>query len=116
MYLEMLAGIAEKSDDQRESYEQFGKGLKLGVRDDATNRTKIAELFGWHATRSSDKHLSLLEHVGRMKDGQTYIYYFTDKSITTVSSSPFLGTLNKKGLEAMYTVDPVDKRHVRQLR
>ena len=51
-----------------------------------------------------------------MKDGQNETFYFTGKSITTVSSSPFLGTLNKKGLEAMYTVDPVDEHHVHQLR
>ena len=57
-----------------------------------------------------------MKNVGRMKDGQNDIYYFTGKSITTVSSSPFLGTLNKKGSEAMYTVDPVDEHHVRQLR
>ena len=41
----MSSEIAEKSDDQRESYEQFGKCLKLGVREDATSRTKIAELL-----------------------------------------------------------------------
>ena len=82
----------------------------------ATNRTKIAGLLGWHATRSGDEHISLLEHVGHMKNGQNDTYYFTGKSITTVSSSPFLGTLRKKGLEAMYTVDPVDEHHVHQLR
>merc|ERR1712222_246060 len=33
----------------------------------------------------------------------------TGESITAVSSSPFLETLRKKGLEVMYMVDPVDE-------
>ena len=81
-----------------------------------TSRTKIAELLGWHSTKSGDEHTSLTDHVDRMKGGQNDIYDFTGKSITAVSSSPFLETLRKKGLEAMYTVDPVDEHHVHQLR
>merc|ERR1719223_2148837 len=35
--LEMFAEIAEKKDDYKKFYEQFGKCLKLGVHEDSTN-------------------------------------------------------------------------------
>merc|ERR1712186_324397 len=46
--LEMFAEIAEKEDDYKKFYEQFGKCLKLGVHEDSTNRTKVAELMRYH--------------------------------------------------------------------
>ena len=70
--------------------------MKLGIHEDSTNRTKIAELL---RSKSGDEQISLKEHVDRMKKGQNDIYYITDKSIAVVSSSPFLEILRKKGLE-----------------
>merc|ERR1719491_924235 len=51
-----------------------------------------------------------------MKEGQNDIYYITGESITSVSSSPFLESLRKKGLEVLYMVDPVDEYAVQQLK
>merc|ERR1712194_1002507 len=48
--LEMFAEIAEKKDDYKKFYEQFGKCLKLGVHEDSTNRTKVAELMRYHTS------------------------------------------------------------------
>merc|ERR1712161_78907 len=56
------------------------------------------------------------EYVDRMKEGQNDIYYITGESMTAVSSSPFLETLRKKGLEVLYMVDPVDEYCVQQLK
>ena len=83
-YLEMFAEIAEKKDDYKKFHEQSGKCLKLGVavREDSTNRTKVAEvtvsLAGYQ------------ECVDRMKEGQNDIYYITGESRKAVESSPFL--------------------------
>merc|ERR1711870_192360 len=114
--LEMFAEIAEKKDDYKKFYEQFGKCLKLGVHEDSTNRTKVAELLRFHTSKSGDEQISLKEYVDRMKEGQNDIYYITGESITAVSSSPFLENLRKKGLEVMYMVDPVDEYAVQQLK
>merc|ERR1711883_51113 len=114
--LEMFAEIAEKKDDYKKFYEQFSKNIKLGIHEDSTNRAKVAELIRYHTSKSGDEQISLKEYVDRMKDGQNDIYYITGESIAQVSSSPFLETLRKKGLEVLYMVDPVDEYAVQQLK
>merc|ERR1711918_285011 len=114
--LEMFTEIAEKKDDYKKFYEQFSKNLKLGIHEDSTNRAKIAELMRFHTSKSGDEQISLKEYVDRMKEGQSDIYYITGESIASVSSSPFLESLRKKGLEVLYMVDPVDEYCVQQLK
>jgi len=114
--LEMFAEIAEKKDDYKKFYEQFGKNLKLGVHEDSTNRTKLAELLRYQSTKSGDDFISLKEYVDRMKEGQNDIFYITGASIAEVSSSPFIETLRKKGFEVLYLVDPIDEYSVQQLK
>merc|ERR1719497_75790 len=114
--LEMFAEIAEKKDDYKKFYEQFGKCLKLGVHEDSTNRTKVAELMRYHSSKSGDEQISLKEYVDRMKEGQNDIFYITGESVAAVSSSPFLESLRKKGLEVLYMVDPIDEYGVQQLK
>merc|ERR1711865_989603 len=114
--LEMIAEIAEKKDDYKKFYEQFGKCLKLGVHEDSTNRTKVAELMRYQTSKSGDEQISLKEYVDHMKEGQNDIYYITGESIAQVSSSPFLEALRKKGLEVLYMVDAVDEYAVQQLK
>merc|ERR1711998_633017 len=111
-----FAEIAEKKDDYKKFYEQFGKCLKLGVHEDSTNRTKVAELLRFHTSKSGDEMISFKEYVDRMKEGQNDIYYITGESVAQVSSSPFIETLRKKGFEVIYMVDPIDEYSVQQLK
>merc|ERR1712100_512859 len=114
--LEMFIEIGEKKDDYKKFYEQFGKNLKLGIHEDSTNRAKVAELLRYHTSKSGDEQISLKEYIDRMKEGQNDIYYITGESIAAVSSSPFLESLRKKGLEVIYMVDPIDEYGVQQLK
>merc|ERR1712151_850395 len=114
--LEMFAEISEKKDDYKKFYEQFSKNIKLGINEDSTNRAKVAELMRCHTSKSGDEQISFKEYVDRMKEGQNDIYYIHGESIAAVSSSPFLETLRKKGLEVLYIVDPIDEYSVQQLK
>ena len=80
------------------------------------DRTEIAELLGWHATKSGDKHISLTEHVDPMKDGQNDNDYFAGKSSTAMSSSPFLKNLAQEGFSGDVHSGPIGEHRVRQLR
>merc|ERR1712124_156158 len=94
----------------------MGKNLKLGIHEDSTNRSKIADLLRYQTSKSGDESVSLREYVDRMKEGQDDIYYITGESVQTVSTSPFIETLRKKGLEVLYMVDPIDEYCVQQLK
>merc|ERR1712196_350991 len=114
--IEMFTEITEKKDDYKKFYEQFGKNLKLGIHEDSTNRAKLADLLRFQTSKSGDEMISLKEYCDRMKEGQNAIYYITGESIQGVSSSPFIETLRKKGIEVLYMVDPIDEYCVQQLK
>jgi len=114
--IETFNEIAENADDYKKFYEQFGKNLKLGIHEDSTNRAKLAELMRFQTSKSGDDIVSLKEYIDRMKEGQNDIYYITGESIASVTSSPFIETLKKKGLEVVYMVDPIDEYCVQQLK
>merc|ERR1711881_742100 len=114
--LEMFAEISEKKDDFKKFYEQFGKNLKLGIHEDSTNRTKLADLLRFQTSKSGDEQISLKEYCDRMKEGQNDLFYITGESVQAVSSSPFIESLRKKGYEILYMVDPIDEYCVQQLK
>ena len=114
-YLEMLAGIAEKKDDDyKKFYEQFGKRLKLGIHKSFIDGVEIAELLRFNTSKSGEEHISFEEYVDRMRERQNDTCYITGESTTVVSSSSFRENLRKKGYEVLYMADPVDEFAVQQ--
>jgi len=114
--LEMFAELAERTEDYKKFYEQFSKNLKLGIHEDTTNRTKVAELLRYHTSKSGEELISFKEYVDRMRPDQKEIFYITGESKASVENSPFLEALKKKGLEVLYMVDPIDEYAVQQLK
>lgn len=114
--LELIKEVSEKPEDWKKFYEQFGKNLKLGIHEDATNRAKLAEFLRYQTSKSGDESISLKEYVNRMKEGQKDIYFITGESIQAVSNSPFVEKLKKKGYEVIYMIDPIDEYVIQQLK
>ena len=73
----MFTEIAENTEDYKKFYEQFSKNIKLGIHEDSTNRTKIAELLRFHTTKSGEDLISLKDYVSNMKEEQQNIYFIT---------------------------------------
>ena len=114
--LEMFAEIQENQEDYKKFYEQFSKNLKLGIHEDAANRTKIADLLKFHTSKSGEDQISFKEYVQRMKEGQKDIFYITGESRQAVANSPFIEALKKRGYEVLFLVDPIDEYMVQQLK
>merc|ERR1712170_334078 len=114
--LEMIAEIAENSEDWKKFYEQFSKNLKLGIHEDQQNREKLANFLRYHSSKSGDDMISLKEYVARMKEGQKDIFFITGESKVAVTASPFIEGLKKKGYEVLYLIDPIDEYVIQQLK
>jgi len=133
--LDMIRKLAEEGNDSEdddnenedeeakvvanEKYEKFwksfGKAIKLGIIEDASNRTRLAKLLRFYTSQSPDKLVSLEQYVERMKEGQKSIYYVAGESQEALEKSPFLEKLLLKGFEVIYFTDPIDEYTMQNL-
>ncbi|XP_059278966.1 endoplasmin homolog [Lycium ferocissimum] len=107
--------VEESSDDNEKKgqyakfWNEFGKSIKLGIIEDATNRNRLAKLLRFETTKSDGKLTSLDQYISRMKSSQKDIFYITGASKEQLEKSPFLERLNKKDYEVIFFTDPVDE-------
>jgi heat shock protein beta len=106
---ETSSDIDEKRGQYTKFWNAFGKSIKLGIIEDATNRNRLAKLLRFETTKSEGKLTSLDQYISRMKAGQKDIFYITGTSKEQLENSPFLERLKKKNFEVIFFTDPVDE-------
>ena len=113
------ADAAEADSEEESKYDKFwkafGKAIKLGIIEDASNRTRLAKLMRFHTAKSPGEVGSLEQYVERMKPGQKTIYYLAGESREALEKSPFLERLLAKDLEVIYFTDPIDEYTMQNL-
>ena len=114
--LSMLEDLANsedvaKKEQYAEFWKEFGQVLKEGSGEDSTNQERIAKLTRFASTHSdsAEQVVSLVDYVGRIKEGQDKIYYVTGDSYTAAKNSPHLEIFRKKGVEVLLLSDRVDE-------
>ncbi|MFC4150137.1 molecular chaperone HtpG [Micromonospora mangrovi] len=109
----VLATLTEMKAERAEAYRtfwgEFGAVLKEGLLEDTDNSETLLNLLRLASTRDADEPTTLADYVGRMKDGQTEIYYATGDSRGTIENSPHLEAFRAKGYEVLILTDPVDE-------
>ncbi|MEW6133532.1 MAG: molecular chaperone HtpG [Pseudomonadota bacterium] len=110
--LGMLEDLAANQPEQYAVFwKEFGRVLKEGPGEDFANREKIAGLLRFASTHADTdaQVVSLKDYIGRMKEGQSAIYYITADSFFAAKHSPHLEIFRKKGIEVLLLSDRVDE-------
>merc|ERR1719450_844690 len=111
----------EKKDDKEEEtkyvkfWKAFGKYIKMGLIEDAANRTRLAKLLRYATSKSGDKEISLEEYVSNMKEDQKNIYYISGEDKESLLKSPSVEKLLSKDMEIIFMTDAVDEYTVQHL-
>jgi len=99
----------EKIEKYNRFWNEFGKNIKLGIIEDASNRNKLAQLTRWYTSWNSKELSSFDDYISRMKPNQEYIYYIGGESRETLLKTPAIQSLLKKGYEVLLLDDPIDE-------
>ena len=122
--LDLLDEIArDRADDYKTVWGHYGRILKEGLvddyragrADDRDFKDRLAKLLRFESSKG-EGIVSLAEYVARMPEGQEAIYYLIGDSVRTISDSPHLEGVKKKGYEVLFLTDAVDTWAVEGLR
>jgi heat shock protein beta len=109
----------KEGEDEDGKYVQFwkafGKYIKMGLIEDAANRTRLAKLLRYATSKSGDKEIGLEEYVANMKEEQKNIYYVSGEDKDSLMKSPSVEKLLAKDMEIIFMTDSVDEYTVQHL-
>jgi molecular chaperone HtpG len=108
----LLDDLGKRAKDDEEGYltfwENFGAVLKEGIYEDFERKDDLVKMARFRTT-VSDKPVSLETVVGRMKEGQTALYYVTGDDASALARSPQVEGFVARGVEVLLLTDPIDE-------
>jgi molecular chaperone HtpG len=110
----ILTLLEATARDDKEGYatfwESFGRVLKEGIIEDASNRDTVAKLCRFASTHDvAAGSVALADYVERMGENQKSIYYITGDTIEAARRSPHLEIFAKHDCEVLFFTDEVDE-------
>ncbi|MCD6035068.1 MAG: molecular chaperone HtpG [Rickettsiales bacterium] len=108
VYGELKTQAANKPEEFKAFWENFGPVMKEGLCDAMEDRDAIFDVCRFRTTRSDGALVSLDEYIARMKPGQNQIYYLTGDSIESMMKSPQIEGFLSKDIEVLLLSDAVD--------
>ncbi|MFV2101627.1 molecular chaperone HtpG [Micromonospora sp. LOL_024] len=109
----VLATVKDLKTDHPERYRtfwsEFGAAVKEGLIEDTDNQDVLLEILSVASTQDPAELTDLAGYVGRMREGQSDIYYATGENRATIENSPHMEAFRAKGYEVLLLTDPVDE-------
>lgn len=109
----VLKAMAKLLKDERKTYEEVwnevGKAIKGGIYMSYKNKEPLQDLVMFPSSHKEDGFVTLKEYVGRMPEGQKFIYFASGKDIEAIKRMPQLEIFREKHVEILYFVDKVDE-------
>lgn len=109
-FIKFLKEEAQSNPDTYAAFwRNFGIFIKEGVTTDFEYRDELGELLRFESSKGEAGALvSLAEYTARMKEGQDKIYYINGPSRQALEMGPYVEMFNKRGIEIIYTLEPID--------
>ena len=99
--------------DDREGYEKFyrsfGRQLKLCALDNyGAKKEQLQDLLLFYSS-TEKKLVTLTEYVGRMQEGQKFIYFASGDTVEAIDHMPQTELLKEHSMEILYFTDKADE-------
>ena len=110
-FLSHLQDWAEKKPDEyKDFWKQHGRILKEGYND-YQHKDQVADLFRFNSSQCADENelIGLSTYVERMHEKQEEILFLSGPSREALESNPTIEIFKAKGIEVLYTTDPIDE-------
>jgi len=116
-----LKFLDEEAGRDEENYlkffSTFGYFLKEGATSEYEFQKELAKLMRFESSKSeAGKAISLTDYLGRMQPDQDSIYYINGSSRAAIEAGPYVEMFRKKGVEILYTLEPIDDFVLNHLR
>jgi len=109
----LIKFLQEQAKSDPEEYTSFwnlfGIFIKEGITTDFEYREELGGLLRFESSKSDQGKLtSLADYVSRMQEGQDKIYYINGPSREALEMGPYVEMFRKKGIEILFTLEPID--------
>lgn len=107
--LEMITKLAQEDQPKYETFwKEFGRFIKQGIAIESTETEDLRNLLRFQTNTHPDQWSSLDDYLGRVKEGQSAIYYIMGDDKQSTLYSPHLEIVRKHGYEVLLMTDPFD--------